>query len=93
MVGKGLLKKYRFEWKVLRFPPICLVVCHAKIIYFHSQLPDMSRACIHLDVHNYYVSIGVCYDLVDIAYQYVATKIPIAKKFSSCYGCEETIFG
>ena len=36
--------KYKVQCKVCHANPICFDVCHAKIIYVHSQSSNMSRA-------------------------------------------------
>ena len=56
-------------------PPICLDVCHAKILYFHFASLEMSCACIHLGVHNHPMFIGVCRESLDMAFLCVANEV------------------
>jgi hypothetical protein len=55
--------------------PICIALCHARIIYVHSTSSEMARACIHLGVHDHPVSNGTCHESLDIAYQCVANEV------------------
>ena len=55
--------------------PVCIALCHARILYVHSTSPEMSRACIHLDVHEHLVSNGTCRELLDMTYQCVAIEV------------------
>ena len=75
MIDTNPLEKYEVQCKVCHAAPICLGVCHAKIIYLHSQSSNMSYVCIHLGVHNHLLSIGVCRDSLDMAYQCVANEV------------------
>jgi hypothetical protein len=82
MVGTVPPEKSKVQCKVCHAAPTCLDVCYAKIIYVHSQSSNMSRGCIHLEVQNHPVSIGVCCESLDMAYQCVANEVaksPIAK--------------
>ena len=56
-------------------PPICLDVCHAKILYIHFASLEMSCACIHLGVHNHPMFIGVCRESLDMAFLCVANEV------------------
>jgi hypothetical protein len=61
---------------------VCIVLCNAQIIYIHSTSVGMSRACIHLGVHDHPVANGTCRESLDMTYQYVANKVlktPTAK--------------
>lgn len=90
------LIKSKFQCKVCCAPPICHVVCCAMFIYVHSQSPYMSKACIHMGVHNHHVSIGVCLESLDIAYQRVANEVfktPIAKNLTIVMPASEQFLG
>jgi hypothetical protein len=81
-VGNVAPEKSRLECKVCRLTSVCIALCHARILYVHSTSPKMSRACIHLGVHEHHVSNGTCRESLDMAYQCVANeviKIPTAK--------------
>ena len=80
--GRYCPEKSRLECKVCRSTPACITLCHARIIYVHSTSPGMSRACIHLGVHEHPVSNGTCRESLDMAYQCVANEVmktPTAK--------------
>ena len=82
IVGKDSSEKSKVQCKVCHAALICLDACYANIIYVHLQSSNMSRTCIHLGVHNHLVSIGVCRESLDMAYQCVANevfKIPTTK--------------
>jgi hypothetical protein len=49
-VGDVISKKSKLEYKVCRSTPMCIVLCHARIIYVHSTSLEMSKVCIHLGV-------------------------------------------
>ena len=74
-VGDVAPEKLRLECKVCRSTPVCIALCHARILYVHSTYPKMSRGCIHLGVHENPVSNGTCRESLDMAYQYVATEV------------------
>jgi hypothetical protein len=81
-VGNVAPKKSKLECKICRLTPVCIALCHARILYVHSTSPEMSRACIHLGVHEHPVSNGTCRDSLDMAYQCVANEVmktPTAK--------------
>ncbi len=48
-------KKSRLEYKICCSTPMCIVLCHARIIYVHSTSLGMSRSYIHLDVHGHHI--------------------------------------
>jgi hypothetical protein len=78
-------ERSKLECKVCHSTPICIALCHARIIYLHSTSSKMVRACIHLGVRDHHVSNGICRESLDIAYQCVAdevTKTPTAKNFA-----------
>ena len=82
VVGNVPLTRSTIECKVCRFTPVCIALCHARILYIHSTSVGMSRACIHLGVHDHLVANGTCRESLDIAYQCVANKVlktPTAK--------------
>ena len=56
---------------------MCNVLCHAYIIYIHSTSPRMSRACIHLGVHNHHASNDTCRESLDMAYKCLANEVMI----------------
>ena len=45
------------------------------IIYVHSTSLGMSRACIHLGIHDHPVSNGICHESLDIAYKCVVQEV------------------
>jgi hypothetical protein len=49
--------------KVCKVPPTCINFCDARIYYVLSKT-DMTRACIHLGMHNHPVSDGVCRETI-----------------------------
>jgi hypothetical protein len=63
------------ECKVCRFTPVCIALCHARIIYIHSTSVGMSRACTHLGVHDHPVANGTCRESLDMVYQCVANEV------------------
>ena len=82
VVGVVLPTKSTIECKVCRSTLVCIALCNARIIYIHSTSIGMSRACIHLGVHNHLVANDTCYESMDMAYQCVANEVlktPTAK--------------
>jgi hypothetical protein len=66
---------------VCKVPPICVNFC-PRCIYYVLGKGDMSRACIHLGMHNHPVSDGVCRETLDIISSLIAqevSKTPTAK--------------
>jgi hypothetical protein len=74
-VGNVSLTRSTVECKVCRSTPVCIVLYHARIIYIHSTSVGMSKACIHLGVHDYLVANGTCRESLDLAYQCVTNEI------------------
>ena len=75
-------EKSKLECKVCRSTPVCMVLCHVRIIYVHSISSEMARACIYLGMHDHPVANGTCCESLDITYQCVAnevTKTPTAR--------------
>ena len=71
--------------KVCRSIPIFIALYHARIIYIHSTSVEMSRACIHLGVHDHPVANDTCRESLDMAYQCVANEVlktPTAKNLA-----------
>jgi hypothetical protein len=67
--------------KVYKVTPICVNFC-SKHIYYVLGKGDMSRACIHLGMHNHLVSAGICQDTLDTISGLIAqevSKTPTAK--------------
>jgi hypothetical protein len=54
---------------------VCIVLCHARIIYIHSTSVGMSRVCIHIGVHDHHVANGTCHESLDMTYQCVANEV------------------
>ena len=75
VVGDVAPARSTFECKVCRSPPVCIVLCHARILYVHSTSTEMSRACIHLGMHDHPVSNGICRESLDMTYQCVANEV------------------
>jgi hypothetical protein len=67
-VGVAPPTKSTVECKVCRSTPVCIVLCDVRIIYIHSTSVGMSRACIHLGVHDHVVTNGTCRESLDMAY-------------------------
>ena len=74
-VGDVAPEKSRLLFKVCRSTPVCIALCHARIIYVHSTSSEMSRDCIHLGVHEHLISNGTCRESLDMTYQCVAIEI------------------
>jgi hypothetical protein len=67
--------------KVCKVPPICVNFCPGRIYYVLGK-GDMSRACIHLGMHNHPVSDDICRETVDTISGLIAqevSKTPTAK--------------
>jgi hypothetical protein len=70
--------------KVYKVPPICVNFCPGRIYYVLGK-GDMSRACIHLGMHNHTVSDGICQEIVDTISGLIAqevSKTHTAKNFA-----------
>jgi hypothetical protein len=68
-------------FKVCEVPPTCVNFCPGRIYYVLGK-GDMSRACIHLGMHNHPVSDGISRETLDIIFGLIAqevSKTPIAK--------------
>lgn len=50
--------------KVCKVPPVCLTTCPAKI-YYVVATERMTRACVHLGVHNHLVKVGDYRDFIE----------------------------
>ena len=74
-MGVVARKKSRLEYKVCSSTPVCIALCHARILYVHFISSEMSKACIYLGVHDHHVSNGTCRKSLDIAYQCVANEV------------------
>jgi hypothetical protein len=57
--------------KVCKVLPICINFCHGRIYYVLGK-GDMSRACIHLGMHNHPVSDGICRETLDMISSLIA---------------------
>jgi hypothetical protein len=67
--------------KVCKVPPTCVNFCNARIYYILSK-SDMTRACIHLGMHNHPVSDGIFRETIDTISSLFAqevSKTPTAK--------------
>ena len=61
---------------------VCITFCRACIIYVHSTSPCISRACVHLSIHEHLVPNDTRCESLDMNYQYVANvviKTPTAR--------------
>jgi hypothetical protein len=67
--------KSTVECKVCHSTPVYIALCNARIIYIHSTSVGMSRACIHLGVHDHPVANGICRESLDMAYQCVTNEV------------------
>jgi hypothetical protein len=68
-------------YKVCKVPPICVNFCPGHIYYVLGK-DDMSRACIHLGMHNHPISDGICQETLDTIFGLIAqeeSKTPTAK--------------
>ena len=75
VVGNVAPTRSTLECKVCHSIPICIVLCHVQIIYIHSTSVGMSRACIHLNVHDHAVANDTWCKSLDMAYQCVANEV------------------
>ena len=75
VVGNVAPTRSTIKCKVCRSTPVCIALCPARILYIHSASVGMSRACIHLGVHDHHVSHGTCRESLDMAYQCVASEV------------------
>ena len=78
-------KKSTMECKACRSIPVCIALCHAHIIYIHCTYLGMSRACIHLGVHNHHGLNGTCLDSLDMTYKCITQEVmktPTTKNFA-----------
>ena len=57
--------------KVCKVPPICVNLCPGHVYYVLGK-DDMSRACIHLGMHNHLVSDGICWEILDTIFGLIA---------------------
>ena len=57
------------------FVHVCIVLCHARILYIHSTSIEMLRACFHLGTHDHPISNGICRESLDMAYQCLANNV------------------
>ena len=67
--------------KVCKVPPTCVNFCLGCIYYVLGK-SDMTRACIHLGMHNHPISNGICQETLDTISSLIAqevSKTPIAK--------------
>jgi hypothetical protein len=60
--------------KVCKVPPTCVNFCDARIYYVLSK-SDMTRACIHLGMHNHPVSDGICRETLDTISGLIAQEV------------------
>jgi hypothetical protein len=70
--------------KVYKFHPTCVNFCDACIYYVLSK-SDMTRACIHLGMHNHSVSDGICQETLNSISSLIRQEVfktPIAKNFA-----------
>ena len=64
-------KKPKLELRYV-IPHQFVSLCAMLLLVTHTTIPRMSRACIHLGMHDNHVSNGTCHESVDLAYQHVA---------------------
>ena len=70
-------------FKVYKVPPTCVNFYDACIYYVLSK-NNMTRVCIHLEMHNHLVFYGICQKIHNIISSLIAQevfKIPTAKNF------------
>jgi hypothetical protein len=70
--------------KVCKVPPICVNLCPGHIYYVLGK-DDMSRACIHLRMHNHPVSDGIYRETLDTISGLIAqevSKTPTTKNYA-----------
>ena len=75
VVGNGPLTKSTVECKVCRSTHVCIILCHAQIIYIQSRVVAMSKSCIHIGEHDHLVANDTCRESLDMAYQCVANEV------------------
>ena len=83
VVGNVAPARSTFECKVCRSPPVCIVWCHARILYVHSTSSEMSRACIHLGMHDHHISNGICRESLDMAYLVGSSLEVVMNKYNT----------
>ena len=71
LVSSVLPTRPNIECKVYRSTHVCIVLCHAQIIYIHSTFVGMSKTCIHLGVYDHHMVNDTCREALDMAYQCV----------------------
>lgn len=71
VVGSVAPKKPKLELRYV-IPHQFVSLCAMLLLVTHTTIPRMSRACIHLGMHDNHVSNGTCHESVDLAYQHVA---------------------
>jgi hypothetical protein len=75
VVGNVPLTRSTVECKVCPSTPVCITLYHARIIYIHSTYVGMSRACIHLGVHDHLVANDTHCESLDLAYHCVTIEV------------------
>jgi hypothetical protein len=76
---------------VCKVPPTSVNFCNARIYYVISK-SAMTRACIHLGMHNHLVSDGVCRETFDTIFGLIAQEVfktPIAKNSTIALAASE----
>ena len=63
------------ECKVCRSTLVCIILCHAQIIYIHSTFVGMSKTYIHLGIHDHHLANDTSHEALDMTYQYVADEV------------------
>ena len=75
VVGDVFPIRSTIECKVYRSIHVCIVLCHARIIYNLFTSLGMSRACTHLGVHDHHLANDTCCEALNIAYQCIANEV------------------
>jgi hypothetical protein len=58
-------------YRVYKTSPTCVNFCNALIYYFVGKI-DMTRACIHLRMHNHLVFDGICRQILNTISDFIA---------------------
>ena len=61
-------------YKVCKVPPICVNFC-PRCIYYVLGKDKMSKACIHLGMHNHPISDGICWETFDTIFGLIAQEV------------------
>ncbi len=75
-----------FECKLYHSPPFCVTDCGGRIYYVVHRLQSMSRATIHLGVHNHPVVDGKCRESIEETKRLIAKEVCRNPTLAKCGG-------